>query len=276
VLWGLSILSLIAASMMSTGTLSAAMERNALRRAEADALADSAIALGILGLLDPRPERRWRVDGVPQDATFAGIPLKIAIQDEYGLIDLNQADVVVFRDLFRSAGVKEDEAEVLAARVIDWRSTGTDRVLEGSTPDDYKAAGLAHAPRRGPFQSVDELALVRGVTPELFARMEPALTVYSLQPTLDRRVAPREVLLALTGDAGQTNRILAERLSALRGLTGDGLPLGAGAIDPNIALNGHVFTITATFPYREVIMRKAMIVRLSRNSTRPYMALGVQ
>jgi general secretion pathway protein K len=276
VLWALSILSLIAASMMSMGTLSVAMERNALRRAQADATTDAALALGILGLLDPRPERRWRVDGVAQNATFDGMPLRIAIQDEFGLIDLNTAAADVFVALFRSGGASDIEAQRLAERVIDWRTSGTARVLEGAAPADYKAAGLEHAPRRGPFQSVDELALVRGMTPQLFARVAPALTVYSQQPMADRRTAPREVLLALTGDARQANQAVAERVSAPFGVSGDGLPMGAGTIDPSIALNGRVFTITATFPYRETMVRKEMTVRLTGNGASPYTVFSAQ
>lgn len=272
VLWALSILSLIAASMMSTGSLSVAMERNALRRAQADAIADATIALAVVGLLDPRPEKRWRVDGVAQDASFAGVALQISIQDEYGLIDLNQADADLFRGLFRSVGVKDDESRRLADRVVAWRTAGSARAELA----EYRAAGLSHAPRGRPFQSVDELGLVLGVTPEMYRRVEPALTVHSQQPGVDRRIAPREALLALPGmDARQVEAILAERRSGARSLDMQGLPLGTGIIDPGLALNGRAFAVTAAFTYRGTTSRKRTVIRLSsgRDQTRSYMEL---
>jgi general secretion pathway protein K len=45
-----------------------------------------------------------------------------------------------------------------------------------------RTAGRAYRPRNGPFQSVDELKLVMDMTPPLFKRLAPALTVYSGSP----------------------------------------------------------------------------------------------
>jgi general secretion pathway protein K len=255
---------------MSMGTLSAAMERNALKRVQTDHFAESAIALGVLGLLDLRPERRWRVDGVAQDVSLQGIAIKIAIQDEFGLIDLNQAGIELFRGLFRSAGMSEDEAQRLADRVIDWR---TARPTDDRT-DDYQREEVPYAPRHAPFQSVDELKLVLGVTPELFTRIKPALTVYSQQPNADQRVAPREALLALPNmDARRVDAVLRERTSVALALSGQSPRLGAGVIDPALALNGHAFTITAGFTYRETRMGKRAVIRLGGDAKRPYMVL---
>ncbi len=83
--------------------------------------------------------------------------------------------------------------------MIDWRTPKNTRSLNGATADDYRNAGYAWLPRGGPFQSVDELALVMGMTPQIFARVAPALTVYSHQRDFDLRVAPKEALLAVPG-----------------------------------------------------------------------------
>jgi general secretion pathway protein K len=263
VLWALSILSLIAASMTSTGRLSAAMERNALRRAEADRLAESAIALGILGLLDPRPERRWRVDGVAQDIVFGGVSLRISIQDEFGLIDLNQAGVELFRGLLRSTGATEVEAERLADRIVDWRSSAAPG-SQSSNAADYAAADLPYEPRKAPFQSVDELNLVLGVTPEIFSRIRPALTVHSQQPNVDRRTAPREALLALPNmDVREVKSILVERRATTTASSTDGLSINAGVIDSSLALNGHVFSIKATFSYAGRPVKRDVTIRVT-------------
>src|SRR5579863_8363240 len=76
-------------------------------------------------------------------------------------------------------------------------NSSTVKRLDGATDADYLAAGYPYHPRGGPFQRVDELLLVMGMTPELYHRVEPALTVYSGRPLFDPQVAPREALAAL-------------------------------------------------------------------------------
>lgn len=62
------------------------------------------------------------------------------------------------------------------------------------------------------FQRVDELMLVMGVTPDLFRKVEPALTVYSHQPTVELMTAPREALLALSLPNGESvDRFISKR-----------------------------------------------------------------
>jgi general secretion pathway protein K len=199
VLWGIGLLSSIAVSLLSAGNVATHLSRQGLDIAQADAAAEAALSRAVLALLDRRPERRWRVDGVPQDFTFAGVTMRIAIQDELGRIDINHADRSPLVGLFRSAGLGAQAADSLVDKILDWRDASPARRLNGAKDQEYAAAGLAYKPRNGPFQSVDELKLVMDMTSELFERVAPALTVYSGRQFLDRQFAPREALLALPG-----------------------------------------------------------------------------
>jgi general secretion pathway protein K len=275
VLWALSILSLIAASMMSAGSISYAIERNALKRVEADSIADAGITLGILGLLDPRPEKRWRVDGVRHEVMFAQIPMTVEIQDTMGLIDLNEADVSLLGRLFQGAGLGADDASGFAARIVDWRTPGDLHSLDGASKDEYRAAGLSYVPRGGPFQSIDELNLVLGMTPELYARVSPALTVYSRQPNFDPRLAPREALLSLSQMSDrQVDQILSERLTNSSTVDNLGATLPSSILDPTLSLNGHVSAITAELTYRGIKITREAVIRLTADNAHPYRVLA--
>src|SRR5262245_18846773 len=92
VLWGVALLASLVLSLLSAGSLSHHLVRHGLEAAHGEALAEAAVARAVLGLLDRRAERRWRVDGVAHDLAFAGATMRIAVQDELGRIDLNQAD----------------------------------------------------------------------------------------------------------------------------------------------------------------------------------------
>jgi general secretion pathway protein K len=274
VLWAISILSLIAANMIASGSISAAIERNALRQAEADAIAESAIVLAILGLSDTRPGRRWRVDGVPTEFEFDGTRIAVRVQDVLGLIDINEADSNLLTGLFRGAGLTPAEASRLAGRIIDWRSAGDLKSLDGANRADYRDAGLSYVPRDGPFQSVEELQLVLGMTTEIFTRIAPALTVHSHQPGFDVRIAPRQALLALSSSNGrEADRQLANRLANAGTLNSQGIALPAGTIDPSLSLNGRVFAIEANFLYRGARIKKTQTIRVTADPMRPYLVL---
>src|SRR5262245_22039355 len=118
---GVILLSAIAVSFLSASTASYRLSRNAVHAAQSEAAADAAIVRAVLGFFDTRRDRRWRVDGTPQEFLFGDTKARIAIQDELGRIDLNHADRSVLVGLFSSVGLDLDAAAALADNVLDWR-----------------------------------------------------------------------------------------------------------------------------------------------------------
>jgi general secretion pathway protein K len=226
-------------------------------------------------LLDPSPERRWRVDGTPIDVTFAGRILRVAIQDERGRIDLNTAPDELLAGLFRNAGgLSQDAADALVDRVADWRDPDDLRRLNGAEAADYRQAGRAYLPRNAPFQSVDELMLVLGVTPDLFRRVRPALTVHAHTTNIDPLVAPREALAALPGiTPDRIEAVLREREGNGAGGSGAATASGTGVIGAtDTMLAGRAFSITVEVPLPggDAPYRRTAIVRMTGDPRMPY------
>jgi general secretion pathway protein K len=273
VLWSLALLASIAVSVLFAGNVSYRLANNNLQIAVEDTIAEAAINRAVLALLDPRLEHRWRVDGVPQDFTFDGIHARIFIQDELGRIDLNHADGSVLAALFQSAGLDALSASSLTDKVLDWRDPSSLRHVNGAKDQDYRDAGLAYWPRNGPFQSVDELKLVIGVTPEIYKRVAPALTVYSGRQFIDPQVAPPEALLAIPGmDAGQVASIM-----LARGQQAYGNMIAASAVglaDPINGLKGRAFTIRAELAMPNGGVARETAIRLTGDARRPYWVLN--
>jgi general secretion pathway protein K len=272
VLWIVVLLSIAAASMLHAGRTDARLARNLAEQAEAAALADAGVNRAILALLDSRPERRWRVDGTPVGMPFAGRMLHVAIQDERGRIDLNTAPDELLAGLLRNVGgLPQDAADALVDRIADWRDPDDLRRLNGAEAADCRQAGLAYGPRNAPFQSVDELLLVLGVTPDLFRRIRPAITVHARTASIDPLVAPRQALAALPGiSADRIDTLLRERAGnrAGRGTAG-----GAGVIGATDAmLAGRAFSITveAPLPVEGASFRRTAIVRMTGDPRMPY------
>ena len=192
IFWSLGLLATLAFSVVSAGMASYRVAASGVDSVQAEAAAEVAINRAVLGLLDQRPQQRWRVDGVPRHITVGAFKARVTIQDELGRIDLNHADGPLLTRLFVSVGLEHQAASALADKIQDWREGGLSKRLNGAKEHEYAAAGLTYRPRNGPFQSVDELNLVMGMTPDLFRRVASALTVYSARPVIDPQFAPPE------------------------------------------------------------------------------------
>jgi general secretion pathway protein K len=269
VLWTLILLSLIAASLTTSLDFSYRLAHNGDERARAEALADAGIARGVLALLDRRPEKRWRIDGAVTTFNYDGVPLRIAIEDELGKIDLNGADGPLLEGLFRSVGIDPQTASVLADRILDWRDRSETHRLNGAKDAEYRAAGYAYGPRNGPFQATDELKLVMGMTPALFERIAPEITVYSGRQFVDPQTASRAVLMALPNvTEARIEEILAAR-------AGDGSAASSeGRLDPGVPLGGRAFTIRAEIDDRAGKFTRETVVRLTDDPAQPYWVLS--
>jgi general secretion pathway protein K len=264
VMWGLGLLTAISLSLLWNGNMSYSLAHNGLELAGVNATAEAAVNRAVTALLDPRPERRWRTDGVAQNFEFGGTLMKVSIQDELGRIDLNQAEAPMFIGLLRSAGLDFDSASRLADKILDWRTATPLKHLNGAKEPEYRASGSAYRPRNGPYQSVDELLLVMDMTPALFGRIEPALTVYSGRQFIDPQVAPREALLALPNMTPDQ----VEPALAARG--GQPLATERAAGDGTASLRGRAFTIRTEFQRLNRTVSYEAAVRLTDDPTQPY------
>jgi general secretion pathway protein K len=263
VLWGMTLLAIIAASFLLAGNTSYELARNAVELAQTDALGETAVNRAVLGLLEARPDRRWRTDGIAQSFDFAGAHARISIQDELGRIDINHAEDALLVSLFRSLGLDEHAAGSLVDKVLDWRDSSPLKRLNGAKAEDYRLAGHDYRPRNGPFQSLDELKLIIGMTPQLFRRVEPAITVYSGHPFIDSNIASREALLALPNmDAGKVASIIAARDQ-------QAAPAAANAI-----LIGRAFSIRAEIEMSNHATAHEAVIRLTGAPTQPYLLLN--
>jgi general secretion pathway protein K len=122
----------------------------------------------------------------------------IAIRDPSARVHLDRADEEQLRRLLRVLRVDFGEADRIAQAVTDWRDADDLRRPRGAERDDYLRDGSPLLPRNAPFGSVEELSFVRGMTPELFARVAPHLTQHG-NGLVNLNRAPEPVLLSLPG-----------------------------------------------------------------------------
>jgi general secretion pathway protein K len=124
--------------------------------------------------------------------------------------------------LLASAGVEEDKLDSLLDAIEDWRDNNDLASLNGAESDDYRAAGLAFGPKNGPFESVEELQQVLGMTPAIYQQIQSELTVHSRLPGIDPAMASAKLLGAMPNIDQQ---VLAEYLEARAQSAAEGTPL---------------------------------------------------
>lgn len=260
VLWVVLVLTLLAAATQYLTVTSSRVERRVTEQAMIDMDIDAALARAFIAINDARAAKRWPVDGHAQDFTFDGAKMRIAIQDERGRIDLNAADEPLIRQLLQSAGLSLDAANALTDKILDWRSPNDLRRLHGATDTDYLAANLGYHPRHGPFQTVEELKLVMGMTPALFARLKPAVTVYSKQSMIDPSVAPREALEALyPNDPNRVDDLMQDRVHSE-----EDVPI----------LVGHAFEVTIDAVRNGKQSHREAVIMPIQDEDRPFLVLA--
>jgi general secretion pathway protein K len=280
VLWVITLLSVIAGNFAFSMRGEAQIARNLTSIAQAQAFADAGIHRAWFELLKPPSDAlRWQATGLKYTTTLDNTLLQVSIQDESGKIDLNSAPDELLKGLFLSVGLSEPNSVALLDAVLDWRDPDSLRRLHGAEGEDYRAAGKTHVPPNAPFETVDELQSVLGMTPELYRKLAPALTVYSGQPGVNTVVAPREVLLAFPGvNPDMVEQYLMQRQALLNGLVDRGQKtpafLGAGSFGSGTAGSSkYAARCEVKMPDGTVFVRQA-VAKLTQDPKRPIALLA--
>lgn len=199
VLWVVSLMTLMAGSFSLSTQREAALTGHARTRAEATALAEGGIHYAMLMLNLPDIHKRWVADGRSYVIHLRETDIELRLYDEAGKIDLNSAQELSLRTLLSTITGDLDWATRLTDAILDWRDPDELKHLHGAEAADYQAAELKQMPKNRVFYVYEELADVMGMTPELYRRLEPFLTLYSSQDGINPARASREVLLVLAG-----------------------------------------------------------------------------
>lgn len=179
VLWFLVLIAGIGAVLVVNGRNEIAVARNLKLAASAEALADAGVAQAVFNLEDTIPTKHWPLDGKPHRLLLPGGEVVIELEDENAKINPNHASDILLTALFETVGVERNRAARIGAAIADWVSAQTmSRPLDAKR-EQYRTAGLTYGPPGAPAESLDELQLVLGMTPEIFAAVRPYLSIFS-------------------------------------------------------------------------------------------------
>ena len=225
VMWLVALLASLIGAFALTARIERLQERVLTRGAVAGEAARAGLEWSLVQIDNPDPRRRWIPDGRVYHWQYAGLPVDVQIQDEQGKVDINAADPALLTALFVALGVERDTATHVASAIVDWRDADSLTQPQGGAEDpEYAAAGLPYGAKDAPFETVAEVEQVLGMTPAIYSRAAPYLTVFTGNGTPDTAYAAGPVLTAM----GLDGRALVAAREALPPGSDTGLVAGNG------------------------------------------------
>ena len=129
--------------------------------------------------------------------------------DESARLNINIVPEPVLINFFKAVFPKMESKEMsaIAEAIIDWSDEDDAKLPQGAEANEYKSLRTPYEPRNGKLESVEELLMVRGVTPEIYKQMVPYVTVYT-DGKVNFNTAPAKVMQALGLDEALAARVI--------------------------------------------------------------------
>ena len=263
VLGFLAVMSLLTLSVVGAARTSVSGATRHIARVQAQAAIESGINLAVTQLIAAR-SLAPQVLSTPQQFEIGGYRVSVTARPESSKIDLNFAEVALLMGMFRAAGADPDQASALASAVMDWRDADDLVHVNGAEAKDYAAAGLGYGPANRLFESVEELRLVLGVTPQIFNCLRQDVTVHAQRAEVDLASASPFVRRAAGVNADSDELSNPPPIQSVI----SGQSVGAG----------EVFEITARLDDHTRKIRRAerVVVRITGNQREPYWTLAAE
>jgi len=206
--------------------------------------------------------------------------ITIRIVDEKGKVSLrtvfeqngvkNDKVYDEYSRLLENLGVKDSSA--LEGTLADWIDSDDEPRLYGAEAADYISEyNRAYKPANAYIDCVDDLLMIKGYGPKVFAMVSPFVSANNENGLVNINTAPKEVLMALSGDMTEelVDGIIDARAKAPFRNTGDLLKvkgfetLGFG-LQSSITVESDTFRIYTSVASGEIERRAEAIYRTGK------------
>jgi len=189
------------------------------------------------------------------------------ITDEERKININRANLATLKNLFFNLGLDAQDAQNLAACIIDWRDPDSMLSIPLGSAEGayYENLPQPYQAKNEDFTHLNELLLVKGVSRGVFDKIKDFITIYG-DGKVNINTATPEVLSSLGMDKSLVAKIIAFRYGAdeLLGTRDDGVFQETGTLLEqlsqtnalsdmeasqlaNLASSGSLVTVSANF-----------------------------
>lgn len=89
------------------------------------------------------------------------------ITDEDGKLNINTATEGQLKVLFHDSGVDITDVDIIVDSIFDWKDNNDLHRLNGAEEDYYQSLDNPYSSKDGPFSTVEELLLIKGITNDI-------------------------------------------------------------------------------------------------------------
>ena len=233
VLWVIAILSVIVLEFSFAMRTEVNIAKNFKEETQLYAIAEGGVQRAIAELIykaDPRvqqkrktqldevpPEKReWMADGRPYPLPFDQGKCEVKITSEAGKVNINIVSEATLRKIIGQLGLEAEARDIVVDSIMDWKDPDDFYRVNGAENDYYRSLKEPYDCKNGNLDSIEELLLVRGVTPDLFygkkeqkkgeeggkiegIGLRDLFSIYSSGEQIDINSAPLPVLRVVLG-----------------------------------------------------------------------------
>ena len=241
VLWVITILSVVVLEFCFAMRTEVNITRNYQEQLQLYAAAQGSVQRTIAELIlkhDPRmqqlrraarqeeipPENKeWITDGRAYRLAFEGAEAVVRVVGEAGKVSINRVSDTTLRKIMTASGLEGETRDIVVDSILDWRDPDDFIRINGAENEYYQSLKEPYDCKNGPFDSVEELLLVRGVTPELYygkkkkegdedkeerVALKDIFSIYATGEQIDINSASLPVLRVVLGLPAEVCRLL--------------------------------------------------------------------
>lgn len=205
VLWVMALLTVIAGEFCYFVRTEANITRNFKEETQTYYIAMSGLSFAIGELVvnelvprqvkapDGKEEQediRLRINTDIPAIPFGDGQFKVERENESGKVNLNKAGAPLLKMMLSNFEIDDANKNIIVDSIMDWRDKDSLHRLNGAEDDYYLSLPQPYKSKNGDFTSIEELLLVRGVTPGIFyGGLKDMVAVYQDKETgLDNRI----------------------------------------------------------------------------------------
>lgn len=185
VLWVIAILSMIVLEFSFTMRTEVNITKHYKEETQLYAMAEGGVQRAITELIykqDPRiqqkrnkkleevppDQREWMTDGRAYRLPFEQGICEVRVFGEAGKVNINTVTDPTLRKIIGQLGLEGEARDIVVDSILDWRDPADLHRINGAKNDYYQSLKEPYNCKSGYLDSIEELLLVRGVTPDLF------------------------------------------------------------------------------------------------------------
>lgn len=169
------------------------MTRNFKEETQAYYIAKAGLNIGIIELMKNDPvfqkkaetdiknqddEIQWRINAPIPFVDFGEGAFQVKIGNESGKININRADRNLLTLLLNKFELDDKDKNTIIDSILDWRDKDDLHRLNGAENAYYQSLAQPYNAKNNDFDSIEELLLVKGISPEIFKGINKMVTIY--------------------------------------------------------------------------------------------------